>query len=155
MKLRRFSLLMMSMILVFGLLAGCSQDTPAGPDNGDGTSEPGDTTEVIKIGVFEPMTGASAAGGEMTVEGIELAHNKVNEVLGMEVQLVIVDNKTDKVEAANAVSKLIDQDEVVAIIGSYGSSLSMAAGDIVKNAQVPAVGCSPTNPLVTLNNCNG
>lgn len=152
MKLRRFSLLMMSVILVFGLLAGCSQDTPAGPDNGDGTSEPGDTTEVIKIGVFEPMTGASAAGGEMTVEGIELAHNKVNEVLGMEVQLVIVDNKTDKVEAANAVSKLIDQDEVVAIIGSYGSSLSMAAGDIVKNAQVPAVGCSPTNPLVTLNN---
>ncbi len=152
MKLRRFSLLMMSVILVFGLLAGRSQDTPAGPDNGDGTSEPGDTTEVIKIGVFEPMTGASAAGGEMTVEGIELAHNKVNEVLGMEVQLVIVDNKTDKVEAANAVSKLIDQDEVVAIIGSYGSSLSMAAGDIVKNAQVPAVGCSPTNPLVTLNN---
>ena len=49
-------------------------------------------------------------------------------------------------------SKLIDQDKVVAIIGSYGSSLSMSAGDIVKNAEVPAVGCSPTNPLVTLNN---
>src|SRR5690554_6652574 len=31
-------------------------------------------------------------------------------------------------------------------------SLSMAAGDIVKQKQIPAVGCSPTNPLVTLNN---
>lgn len=108
--------------------------------------------EVIKIGVFEPMTGPSAAGGEMTVEGIELALEMKGEVLGREVQIVVVDNKSDKVEAANAVSRLIERDKVVAIIGSYGSSLSMAAGDIVNKAQVPTVGCSPTNPLVTLNN---
>lgn len=110
------------------------------------------SAEVIKIGVFEPMTGANAAGGEMTVEGIVLALETKGEVLGQKVQIVVVDNKSDKVEAANAVSRLIEKDKVVAIIGSYGSSLSMAAGDIVKKAQVPAVGCSPTNPLVTLNN---
>ena len=108
--------------------------------------------EVIKIGVFEPMTGANAAGGEMTVEGIELAREIKGEVLGRKVEIIVVDNKSDKVEAANAVSRLIEKDKVVAIIGSYGSSLSMAAGDIVKKAEVPAVGCSPTNPLVTLNN---
>ena len=152
MKLKRFSLLMMSVILVLALLAGCSQDISPDTSNGSEPSDTVDAAEVIKIGVFEPMTGANAAGGEMTVEGIELANNKVSEVLGKEVQLVIVDNKSEKVEAANAASKLIDQDKVVAIIGSYGSSLSMAAGDIVKNAEVPAVGCSPTNPLVTLNN---
>ena len=106
----------------------------------------------IKIGVFEPMTGPNAAGGEMTVEGIELAWEVRSEVLGREVQIIVVDNKSDKVEAANAVSRLIERDQVVAIIGSYGSSLSMAAGDIVKKAQIPTVGCSPTNPLVTLNN---
>ncbi|HHT43340.1 MAG TPA: ABC transporter substrate-binding protein [Firmicutes bacterium] len=106
----------------------------------------------IKIGVFEPMTGPSAAGGEMTVEGIELALEMKGEVLGREVQIIVVDNKSDKVEAANAVSRLIERDQVVAIIGSYGSSLSMAAGDIVNKAKVPTVGCSPTNPLVTLNN---
>ena len=60
---------------------------------------------------------------------------KVSTVLGKKVQLVIVDNKSDKVEAANAASRLVDKDKVVAIIGSYGSSLSMAAGDIVKNAK--------------------
>ena len=108
--------------------------------------------EIIKIGVFEPMTGANAAGGEMTVEGIELALELKGEVLGNEVQIIVVDNKSDKVEAANAVSRLIEKDKVVAIIGSYGSSLSMAGGDIVNKAQVPTVGCSPTNPLVTLNN---
>ncbi len=143
--MKKVMLLALSVVLVLGSLAGCA---------GSGTTNSGTSSEsdVIKIGVFEPMTGANAAGGEMTVEGIELAHEKVGEVLGKKVELVIVDNKSDKVEAANAASKLIEQDKVVAIIGSYGSSLSMAAGDIVKNAQVPAVGCSPTNPLVTLNN---
>lgn len=106
----------------------------------------------IKIGVFEPMTGPSAAGGEMTVEGIELALELKPEVLGRPVEIIVVDNKSDKVEAANAVSRLIERDQVVAIIGSYGSSLSMAAGDIVNKAKIPTVGCSPTNPLVTLNN---
>ena len=98
------------------------------------------------------MTGVNAAGGEMTVEGIKLAHEKVNTVLGKKIELVIADNKSDKVKATNAVSKLIDKDKVVAIIGSYGSSLSMAAGDVVKEAKVRAVGCSPTNPLVTFKN---
>lgn len=129
----------LSAILIVGSLAGCSSTTSTKSD-------------VIKIGVFEPMTGSSAAGGQMTVEGIKLANEKFPEVLGKKVELVIADNKSEKVEAANAASKLIEKDKVVAIIGSYGSSLSMAAGDIVKNAKVPAVGCSPTNPLVTLNN---
>ena len=110
------------------------------------------SAQTIKIGVFEPMTGPSAAGGEMTVEGIELANEVKPQVLGRDVEIIVVDNKSDKVEAANAVSRLIERDKVVAIIGSYGSSLSMAAGDIVNKAQIPAVGCSPTNPLVTLNN---
>jgi branched-chain amino acid transport system substrate-binding protein len=109
-------------------------------------------SDVIKIGVFEPMTGANAAGGAMEVEGIKLANKLYPEVLGKKVELVIVDNKSDKVEAANAASRLVDREKVVAIIGSWGSSFSMAAGSIVKEAQVPTVGASCTNPLVTLGN---
>lgn len=138
---KKFGSLLLVVILISTLLAGCG-----------GAQETGSDTGPIKIGVFEPMTGASAAGGQMTVEGIELANELMPEVLGRPVELVIVDNKSDKVEAANAVSSLIDKDNVVAIIGSYGSSLSMAAGDIVKEKKIPTVGCSPTNPLVTLNN---
>ncbi|MCF6466186.1 ABC transporter substrate-binding protein [Clostridium sp. Cult2] len=138
---RKFGLLLLALVLIASSLAGCTQ-----------SEDTSGSSEVIKIGVFEPMTGASAAGGQMTVEGIELANEAKGEVLGKKVELVIVDNKSDKVESANAASRLIEKDEVVAIIGSYGSSLAMAAGDIVKKAEVPAVGCSPTNPLVTLNN---
>jgi branched-chain amino acid transport system substrate-binding protein len=125
------------------IFAGCS--------NSDSNTQ-GNNDDVIKIGVFEPMTGANAAGGAMEVEGIKLANELYPEVLGKKVELVIVDNKSDKVEAANAAVRLVDKEKVVAIIGSWGSSFSMAAGSIVKDAQVPAVSASATNPLVTKGN---
>jgi len=106
----------------------------------------------VNIGVYEPMTGSSAAGGQMTYEGIQLANELFPEVLGKKVRLFLEDNKTDKSEAANAVARLIDQKKVVAIIGSYGSSLSIAGGNVAKTKQIPVVGCSPTNPLVTKGN---
>lgn len=110
-----------------------------------GAEEP----DVIKIGVFEPMTGALAAGGEQTWEGIELAKEQVSEVLGKPIEVVLVDNKSEKVEAANAMARLIDSEGVVGVVGSYGSSLSMAGGEVSEKAGIPVVGCSPTNPLVT------
>lgn len=139
--MKRFVSIFMVLLLAFSVLSGCSSSTSTSGSSGG-----------IKIGVFEPMTGANAAGGQMTVEGIKLANELYPEVLGKKVEIVIVDNKSDKVEAANAAARLIEKDKVNAIIGSYGSSLSMAAGDLVKKNKVPAVGCSPTNPLVTLNN---
>ncbi len=109
-------------------------------------------SDVIKIGVFEPMTGANAAGGAMEVEGVKLANKLFPEVLGKKIELVIVDNKSDKVEAANAATKLIDDNKVNAIIGSWGSSLSMAAGPLAQEAGIPVVAASATNPLVTAGN---
>lgn len=117
-----------------------------------GCAKPAEKFDTIKIGVLEPMTGANAGGGALEIEGIKLANKLYPEVLGKKVELVIVDNKSDKVESANAASRLIERGKVVAIIGSWGSSLSMAAGDLVKNAKIPAVAASATNPLVTLNN---
>ena len=81
--------------------------------------------EVIKIGVFEPMTGPFAVGGEISMQGYRLAQMQNPTVLGKKVKLIVVDNKSDKVEAANAVSKLVEKDDVVAILGSYSSGLSL------------------------------
>jgi branched-chain amino acid transport system substrate-binding protein len=123
-------------------LSGCGKKTAENAAGGN----------VIKIGVFEPMTGANAAGGALEIEGIKLANKLYPEVLGKKIELVIVDNKSDKVEAASAASRLVDKDKVTAIIGSWGSSLSMAAGDIIKKAKIPTMGTSATNPLVTKGN---
>jgi branched-chain amino acid transport system substrate-binding protein len=146
--LNRFKGLTVFMLIGLLLITASCGKQPAG-EGDDGGEAAGD---VIRIGVFEPMTGDSAAGGQMTWEGIELAGELHGEVLGKKVELVLVDNKTDKNEAANAVIRLIEKEKVVAIIGSYGSSLAMAAGPTVMEKEVPAVGCSPTNPLVTEDN---
>lgn len=111
-----------------------------------------ETPTEVRIGVYEPMTGAMAAGGQMTWEGIELAQKHRPTVLGLPVRLILVDNRSDKVEAATAVTRLVQRDKVHAIIGSYGSALSMSGGPIAQEAKVPVMGCSPTNPLVTLGN---
>jgi branched-chain amino acid transport system substrate-binding protein len=109
----------------------------------------GAADEVI-IGVFEPMTGPMAAGGQMTMEGVNLAIEQTTEVLGRPIKVVLVDNKSEKVESANAVARLIEYEKVVAIVGSYGSGNTIAGGEVANTAGVPVVGCSPTNPLVTL-----
>ncbi len=111
-----------------------------------GTAMAADT---IKIGVYLPLTGRTAFGGQLELEGIQMAHKEMSEVLGKKVELVVVDNKTDKVEAANAVKRLIEYDKVVAVIGTYGSSLAMAGGEVAESAKVPMMGTSCTNPLVT------
>lgn len=107
------------------------------------------SSDPIKIGVYLPLTGQNAFGGQLELEGVQLAHQQMPEVLGRPVELVVVDNKSDKVEAANAVKRLIERDKVVAFIGTYGSSLAMAGAEIAENAKVPGVGTSCTNPLVT------
>ena len=119
-------------------LVGCSGSS------GDG--------DVIKIGVFEPLTGANGAGGADEYDGIKLANKLAPTVLGKKVQLVAVDNKSDKVEAANAATVLVQKEKVKAVIGSWGSSLSMAGGPIFAEAKVPAVAVSATNPNVTKGN---
>lgn len=132
--------LLMSVALMFG----CSSEPADSGTEGE--------DEVIKIGVFEPFTGANAAGGALEKEGIELAHELFPTVLDKEIEVVYVDNKSDKVEAANAGRNLVDKEKVAVVLGSWGSSFSMAAGPIFEEAQIPAIGTSCTNPLVTLGN---
>ncbi len=112
--------------------------------------------KTIKFGVFEPLTGANAAGGAEELDGIRLAQSLYPTVKagGVEykIELAIADNKSDKVEAANAGQNLVDREKVQVVLGSWGSGLSMAAGPIFRDAKVPAIGLSCTNPLVTKGN---
>ena len=112
-----------------------------------GFATPAKAEDPIKIGVYMPLTGQIA--GQLELEGIQLAHKITPTVLGRPVELVIVDNKSDKVEAANAVKRLAERDNVTAIIGTYASSLSLAGGEVAERAKVPVLATSSTNPLVT------
>lgn len=111
---------------------------------------PAPLPDVIKVGCYEPMTGGMAAGGQQTWEGVELCNKRYkSEVLGKPIEVVLADNKSDKTEAAMAMSYLIEDEKVVGVVGTYGSSLSIAAGEVAEEVGMPVVGCSPTNPMVT------
>ena len=144
MKMKKLLSVLLASAVMIGAMTGCGGDKKK-EDN----KAAGDT---IKVGVFLPLTGDNAAGGELELRGIKLANKLHPEVLGKKVQLVVADNKSDKAEAASVAARLIEKDKVCAILGTYGSSLAMAAGNIVKEAKVPAIGTSCTNPQVTANN---
>ncbi|MBA7571537.1 ABC transporter substrate-binding protein [Candidatus Atribacteria bacterium 1244-E10-H5-B2] len=131
--MKKFGLIvgvLVSFLLVFSLVVGAAEE--------------------IVIGVYEPMTGPYAAGGQMTMEGVNLAFEQQPTVLGKPIKMVLVDNKSEKVEAANAVARLIEFEKAVAIVGTYGSACAIPGSEVANKAGVPMMGCSPTNPLVTL-----
>ena len=137
--MKKFLALTLSALLAVGALAGCSSSSE--------TTEGGETStdgNVIKIGVFEPQTGENGGGGLQEVYGMRYANQVYPTVTvgGTEytIELVEVDNKSDKTEAVTAAQKLVSEG-VVGILGSYGSSVSIAAGDIFADAGIPAIGC--------------
>ncbi len=105
--------------------------------------------ETVKIGAYLPMTGAVAAYGQDAWNGIQIAKEMMGTVLGKKVELALVDTKSDKIESANAVSRLIEKEKVVAIIGEMISGDTLAGGPIAEKARIPMVAPTATNPLVT------
>jgi len=96
--------------------------------------------EPIKIGVIQPLSGPVAASGNFVSLGTKIGADWVNEkggVLGRKIQLVIEDNKSDPKEAVTAAEKLIVRDKVPAIVGAWGSSMTLAAMPVVAKYGVP------------------
>jgi len=109
------------------------------------------SAEPVLIGAFLPMTGGVAADGQRGWSGITAAKKMEPEVLGRPVELKLVDTKSDKVDAANAVSRLIEKEKVAAIIGEMISGNTIAGSDHAERSQVPMVSPTATNPIVTQN----
>ena len=105
--------------------------------------------DTIKIGGWLPMTGAVAAYGQDANDGIAIAMEMKSTVLGKKVEFTVADTKSDKIEAANAMSRLIEKDKVIAVIGEMISGDTMAGGPIAEKAKIPVVSPTATNPLVT------
>ncbi|NLY71676.1 MAG: ABC transporter substrate-binding protein [Clostridiales bacterium] len=107
--------------------------------------------DVIRIGIFEPLSGSDKKGGELEIKGIKLAHELYPTVLGKKVELVYVDNKSELDIAQKAAQELVDK-QVDIVLGSYGNALSLAGGEIFEAAKIPAINITGTNPLITKGN---
>ncbi len=122
---------------------------------GCGNSSSDDSADVIKIGVFEPASGANGAGGKQETLGVEYANSvqPTVEIGGKtyKVELVEVDNQSADDKASTAATQLVNKG-VSVVLGSYGSSVSIAASPVFKEAGIPAIGITCTNTQVTEGN---
>ena len=141
--MKKFLALILALVMVLGLVA-CG-DKPADDGAADGE-------KIVKIGVFEPQTGDNGAGGKQEILGMEYAHSlfPTVDIAGetYKVQLEIVDNRTTAENGPSAAAELINRD-VSIVLGSYGSGVSIAGGEVFQEAGMPALGTSCTNPQVT------
>ena len=87
--MKKYIAMFLSLTLGLSVLVGCGSEKAPGGDAQDAEQTASDNGDVIKIGVFQPLTGANAAGGELEVEGIKLANKLYPEVLGKKIELVI------------------------------------------------------------------
>ena len=155
--MKKFLALALSCSLALTALAGCgggSASTPAP----EGTTPAGETTggeNTVYIGVFEPATGDSGAGGKQEMLGMQYANSETPTVdIGgttYNVELVYADNGSDSAKAPTAAAELVGKG-VSLVLGSYGSGVSIAAGPIFGEAGLAAIGVTCTNPQVTAGN---
>lgn len=120
---------------------------------GCGGSDKGSSADTIKIGAIGEMTGGNASYGTSMMRGFNLAAKEINAaggVDGKKIVLVEADTKSEPAEAANAMSKLINQDKVSFVSGIFTSSSAIAACNISETAKIPYLAVGATNPAVTV-----
>jgi len=148
------SLVLASMTL---LAFGCSEKTAQKPadkaaaDKSESATAPA-ASDTILLGEVGSLSGSEASFGISTRNGIELALNDVNAaggVKGKKLAVRVYDDQGKPEEAANAVTRLINQDKVVAILGEVASTNSLAMAPKAQEAKIPMVTPSSTNPKVT------
>jgi branched-chain amino acid transport system substrate-binding protein len=97
-----------------------------------------------KIGVIAWMTGSGAAYGEAITNGFKLAQKEINEKGEVNIELIIEDSAGKQEQALSAAQKLINSDNVVAILGPTLSTEMNVVGPEADSAGVPIMGTSTT-----------
>lgn len=156
--MKKILALLLALVMVFALAAcGDSGDSTQTADPNaaatDGSQASGDN--VVKIGVFEPLSGDSGAGGRQEMLGMQYAQSlrPTVEINGVEytIELVPADNQSTADRAPTAAATLVSEG-VSVVLGTYGSSAAIAAAPTFEQAQIPAIGVTCTNPRVTEGN---
>jgi branched-chain amino acid transport system substrate-binding protein len=143
MKLLR-SLLLVTCALGLTVSLACERR----PGTGAAESATGD----ILVGMYGSLTGDGASFGQSSVEGAQLAVEEINNaggLLGRKIRLLVEDDQSRPEEASSAVTKLITQDKVVAVLGEVASRRSLAAGPVCQKYNVPMITPASTNQRVT------
>src|SRR5437764_5222351 len=135
-------------VLTLALMTGCPQKN----EGGTGTNAVAAGGGEILVGEYGSMTGPQATFGQSTHNGIVMAIDEINAkggINGRKIKVITEDDQSKQDEAATAVTKLISQNNVIAVLGEVASSASIAAAPICQANKVPMITPSSTNDEVT------
>ncbi|GAC1338950.1 MAG: ABC transporter substrate-binding protein [Myxococcales bacterium] len=125
-------------------IAGCKQGAPEGGAAATGASAPAATQ--IKIGATLPLTGSEARTGGFYKEGYELAFEDITKAGGVNVggkkvpvALTLLDDTSTQATAASLADRLINNDKVDFLLGTYASHLVEAQSTVAEQNRVPYV----------------
>ncbi|MCQ3943507.1 MAG: hypothetical protein DPW22_09900 [Alphaproteobacteria bacterium] len=124
---------------------GAGEEAAAPAEEGAASGEP------IKIGAMYNVTGGMSSIDAPGLNGMKLAAEEINAaggVLGRPIEIVAIDGKTDQTAVTNAVSEMIEVNQVVAIGGLNDSTFALAAGPIAQTAGIPFVTAGATLPTL-------
>jgi branched-chain amino acid transport system substrate-binding protein len=112
--------------------------------------------KTIKIGINAPITGdipkvgeGSKYAAEMWLEDIKAAGGLDVGGVKYNVEVIVEDNESKPESAAKAATKLITEDEVLAIVGPQASSQAIPAGEMANNYGTVMISPWSTNPDTT------
>ena len=122
-------------------LAGCGTG-----GSGDTGGSDADASEPIKIGVLLPYTGPFGLYGKPMEAALRARFDQVdNKVAGRTVELLFEDEATDAGTAVSKVTKLVDQDQVSAVVCCPTGAATLAVGPVLAERGIPQLGPIP-NP---------
>jgi len=105
----------------------------------------------IKIGAILAVTGPASFLGTPEKKTVEMLVEKINAdggLLGRPVELIIKDSAASPEKAVSFAKQLIEEDNVVAIIGPSTSGETMQIKSICEEEQVPLVSCAAAEVIV-------
>jgi branched-chain amino acid transport system substrate-binding protein len=111
---------------------------------------------VIKVGLNAPITGDIPKVGEGSKYAAQMWLEDINKAGGLEVggkkykvEVIVEDNESKAESAVKANTKMITEDEVIAIVGPQSSAQAVPAGDVANNYETPMISPWSTNPNTT------
>jgi branched-chain amino acid transport system substrate-binding protein len=137
--------ILLSLGLTATLLISFACERRGGPGAGGNSGS-------IVVGYYGDLTGRTSNFGQSTKRGVEMAVDEINKaggINGRQIQVLSEDDEGRPEKAATVVTKLIDQDRVIALVGEVASGNTLAAAPKAQAAKVPMISPSSTNPAVT------
>ncbi len=98
--------------------------------------------QTIKIGSFLSVTGPAAYLGDPELKTLQMYIEKINKeggLLGRPIELVFYDDGSEASKANSFAKRLIENDQVVAILGGTTTGATMAAIPLVEKAEIPFI----------------